>query len=31
MGELVASVYEDYDGLVFIMATGIVVRIIAPL
>ena len=31
LGELVASVYEDYDGLVFIMATGIVVRIIAPL
>ena len=31
LGELVASIYEDYDGLVFIMATGIVVRIIAPL
>lgn len=31
LGELVASVYEDYDGLIFIMATGIVVRTIAPL
>ncbi|NLW23646.1 MAG: cobalt-precorrin 5A hydrolase [Clostridia bacterium] len=29
--QLVASVYKDYEGLVFIMATGIVVRTIAPL
>ncbi len=30
LNELVAEIYSKYNGLVFIMATGIVVRIIAP-
>lgn len=29
--DLLASLWNDYDGLVLIMATGIVVRLIAPL
>ena len=29
--ELVGKVWQDYEGFVFIMATGIVVRVIAPL
>ncbi|MDR3565051.1 MAG: cobalt-precorrin 5A hydrolase [Negativicutes bacterium] len=30
LSRLIASIYHVYDGLVFIMATGIVVRVIAP-
>ena len=30
LSELVAEVWPEYDALVFIMATGIVVRVIAP-
>ncbi len=30
LSELVAEIYQKYNGLVFIMATGIVVRVIAP-
>lgn len=30
LGTLVDSIYNKYNGLVFIMATGIVVRLIAP-
>jgi cobalt-precorrin 5A hydrolase len=30
LSELVAEIYHKYNGLVFIMATGIVVRVIAP-
>ncbi len=30
LGELVAGIYNKYNGLVFIMAAGIVVRVIAP-
>ncbi|CUH94009.1 hypothetical protein P22_0071 [Propionispora sp. 2/2-37] len=30
LGELVREIFSKYDGLVFIMATGIAVRVIAP-
>jgi cobalt-precorrin 5A hydrolase len=30
LSELVAEIYPKYNGLIFIMATGIVVRLIAP-
>lgn len=30
LSDLVAKVFNEYDGLVFIMAVGIVVRVIAP-
>jgi len=30
LGGLVADIYNKYNGLIFIMATGIVVRLIAP-
>jgi len=30
LGDLVCDIFSLYDGLVFIMATGIVVRVIAP-
>jgi cobalt-precorrin 5A hydrolase len=30
LSRLVDSIYNVYDGLIFIMATGIVVRVIAP-
>jgi cobalt-precorrin 5A hydrolase len=30
LGELIAAIYGKYNGLVFIMAAGIVVRLIAP-
>lgn len=31
LAQLVATLWRDYQGLVFIMATGIVVRMVAPL
>lgn len=31
LGELVTDIFNKYDGLIFIMATGIVVRVVAPL
>lgn len=31
LSELVTSIFNEYDGLIFIMATGIVVRVVAPL
>ncbi|MCE5284660.1 MAG: cobalt-precorrin 5A hydrolase [Pelosinus sp.] len=30
LGELICEIFSQYDGLVFIMAAGIVVRVIAP-
>lgn len=30
LSELICKIFRQYDGLVFIMATGIVVRVIAP-
>ena len=30
LSELVGTIFNQYDGLVFIMATGIVVRVVAP-
>ena len=30
LSELIKEIFHDYDGLIFIMATGIVVRVIAP-
>ncbi len=30
LSELVASIFNAYDGLVFVMAVGIVVRVVAP-
>ena len=30
LSELIKEIFADYDGLIFIMATGIVVRVIAP-
>ena len=31
LSELIAQIFNEYDGLIFIMAVGIVVRVIAPL
>ncbi|MFW6251991.1 MAG: cobalt-precorrin 5A hydrolase [Halanaerobium sp.] len=31
LGSLVSSIFEEYEALIFIMALGIVVRVIAPL
>ena len=28
--QLVGKLFNDYDGIIFVMATGIVVRVIAP-
>lgn len=30
LGELIGRIFDRYEGLIFIMATGIVVRVIAP-
>jgi len=30
LSELIKGIFNHYDGLIFIMATGIVVRVIAP-
>lgn len=30
LSELVSAIFSNYDGLIFIMSTGIVVRVIAP-
>ncbi len=30
LGDQVGSIFSDYDGFIFIMALGIVVRVIAP-
>ena len=30
LGDLVGAIFSQYDGLIFIMAAGIVVRVVAP-